>query len=217
MRLPDNHAYLLSDGRLEQPGGIAKIDCEFLKKVHMLRAEYDAVLVGAGTLAADNPLLTVRYAEGRSPVRIVLDGKLSSPVNSRMFRDGEGRVILFHALKHSARLGKKLSALQKSGVETHWLRGDREGHINVTTLLKAIARLGIASVLVEGGSKVFSEFIKRGAADKLELFTAPVILGEGKGFAEGILLESLSRAITLERLEVTPSGVDQLLTGYFKQ
>ncbi len=205
------------DGRIALPNGKSKYisSGESLKRVHSLRAEYDAVLVGAGTVAADNPLLTVRYAEGRSPVRIVLDGKLSSPVNSRMFHDGDARVIVFHAFKESARSRSKLNALDKSGVETRRLRGDRDGTIRMKTLLRAIARLGIASVLVEGGSRVFSEFIKQGAADKLELFTAPVIFGEGKGFAEGIRLESLGKAIKLMNVETVAYGPDQLTIGYF--
>lgn len=207
------------DGRIALPNGKSKYisSGESLKRVHSLRAEYDAVLVGAGTLAADNPLLTVRFADGRSPVRIVLDGRLRSPVNSRMFHDGEARVILFHATKDTRGSRKKLNVLKQSGVETHRLRGDREGNIKVSTLMKAVARLGIASVLVEGGGKVFSEFIKKGAADKLELFTAPVIFGEGKGFAEGIHLESLGRAIKLENVETTASGPDQQVVGYFKK
>lgn len=206
------------DGRIALPNGKSKYisSGESLKKVHSLRAESDAVLVGAGTVAADNPLLTVRFAEGRSPVRIVLDGRLTSPVGARMFHDGEARVILFHAMKEGPKVRRKLDALRESGVEPHRLRGNQEGRIQIATLLKAVAKLGIASVLVEGGAQVFSEFMEKRAADKLLLFTAPVILGSGKSCADGLMLESLSKAIKIENVENEPSGVDRLTTGYFK-
>ncbi len=206
------------DGRIALLNGKSKYitSGESLKKVHSLRAESDAVLVGAGTVASDNPLLTVRYAEGRSPTRIVIDGRLTSPANSRMFHDGESRIIVFHAAERSPKEAKKVEALRKSGIETHRLRGNKEGTIQISTLLKAVGRLGIANILVEGGAKVFSEFIRNKAADKLMLFTAPLILGSGRSFAEGVMLDDLNEAIKIQDVESESFGVDRLTTGYFR-
>ena len=172
---------------------------------------------GAGTIATDNPSLTVRLAEGRSPVRIILDGNLSSPLNAKIFHDNEARVVLFHSVKPGARSSKKVAVLEKLGVEVYKLRGDEKGKIRLRTLLRSIAGLGIASVLVEGGSEVFSGFIRSAEADKLQLFVAPTILGMGKGFADGLELKDLKRAIGIRDVQISQIGSDQLITGYFRE
>jgi len=75
--------------------------------------------------------------------------------------------------------------------------------------------MGISSVLVEGGAAVFSEFIRAGMADKLHLFIAPTIIGNGKAFADGIELKSLKGAVRLRDIQISSVGSEQLVTGYF--
>ncbi len=206
------------DGKIALRNGRSKYitSQDSLKLVHELRACYDAVLVGAGTVREDNPELTVRLVEGRSPVRIVLDGVLSSPPDSRVF--GGGRTIVFYAssLKKTAKVQAKINGLTAKGVELIPLRGDSSGRLSTRVVLKRIAELGIASVMVEGGADVFSQFIRPGMADKLHVFVAPKIMGSGKTFSDGIQLNRLTDAVEVDRMEIRQVGCDLMITGYFK-
>lgn len=189
---------------------------ESLWKVHELRAEYDAVLVGAGTIKADNPELNVRFVEGRSPVKIIIDGNLSSPLGSKAFQSGN--IILFYSSrgsKNSTRTRTKIKSLEKQGIALVSLRSDSKGMIDLKEVLKNVASMNIASVLVEGGGTIFSQFINLKLADKLLLFIAPKIFGSGLGFADGIEGKDLSRFFTLKNIDLSQIGTDYLLTGYF--
>ncbi len=205
------------DGKIALTNGKSKYitSGESLRRVHELRVQHDAVLVGAGTVIADDPSLTARLVKGRSPVRIILDGKLRSPVGSGLFHDRKSRVIIFHSVKAGAKSARKIAALKKLGVELHGLRADERGRIKIRTLLDRIAKLGIASILVEGGAEVFSEFVKAGMADKLQLFIAPAIIGKGKGATDGIEVQRLEKAVRLKNIRTAQIGADLLVTGYF--
>ncbi len=208
------------DGKIALKSGKSKYitSKESLRKVHQLRAEYDAVIVGAGTIRTDNPELTVRLVKGKSPVRIVLDGNLSSPIASKVFTDGKIKtvVVCSSRLERNSKVArKKIDSLRRQRVEVYPLRSGIDGTISLAAVLKQIAELGIASVLVEGGANIFSQFIKLKIADKLHLFIAPKILGRGVSFADEIELKDLSGALRLNDVEISQVGVDHLLTGYF--
>ncbi|HEY9167352.1 MAG TPA: bifunctional diaminohydroxyphosphoribosylaminopyrimidine deaminase/5-amino-6-(5-phosphoribosylamino)uracil reductase RibD [Candidatus Kryptonia bacterium] len=208
------------DGKVALKNGRSKYitSADSLRRVHELRRTYDSVLVGAGTVRSDDPLLTVRLVEGRSPKRIILDGKLSVSTKSKMFRNKDAPTILFYSksMENKNNIRKKLRELEALGVETHALKGRTSTSLSLTLVLRSLTKMQIASVLVEGGVKIFSDFINQGLVDKIHIFVAPKIIGAGKSFSDGFELSDVSRSKIIRDLQFSQVGPDLLLTGYFK-
>jgi len=150
-----------------------------LRLVHRWRGEYDAVLVGAGTVRADNPQLTVRHARGRDPHVVIIDGRFSVPEHANALQRTSGRgVFVCVESSQAKRQRDKVHRLEERGVVVLPLPA-RRGAIKLRDVLEAIYRFSIGSVLVEGGASVFSQFIDEGLVDELSIFVAPLILGSG--------------------------------------
>lgn len=172
------------DGKIADSYGDSKwITGEASRKyVHTLRSEFDAVLVGVKTIKKDNPFLDSRLIAGRNPYRVILDSALSSPLRSEVFIKDSKSIIIrgkFSSEKDNERIIKKEKALLKIGVKVIPVSCNKDGSLNLREALKKLTEIGIISVLVEGGAKVFSSFIVNNLFDELILFTAPKILGGG--------------------------------------
>jgi diaminohydroxyphosphoribosylaminopyrimidine deaminase / 5-amino-6-(5-phosphoribosylamino)uracil reductase len=137
---------------------------------HRLRALFDAVVVGAGTIRADDPQLTTRDVEGRSPVRVVIDTHRRLHGDYRVFRDGPPTILCCaQDAPGYDRLGAaKVVRLPRSGTG-----------IAVPSLLEALASHGLRRVYVEGGGITVSRFLAAGALDRLHVTIAPLLLGSG--------------------------------------
>lgn len=187
------------------------------KSVHRLRGMVDAVMVGSGTVAADDPLLTVRQGKSRSggnPLRVVLDSGLSVPMTANVVRTaGEARTLI--ATTDRAPV-EKAEALREKGVEILVFPADDEGRVPMGAVFAELGQRGIQSVLVEGGSRVFTDALQRGLADKLLVFVAPSLLGgrTAPSFFEGRGVGKPSEAIKIHGMEVKRSGPDILIQGY---
>jgi len=142
-----------------------------LRHLHRLRALCAAVLVGAGTVARDDPRLTVRHVEGDSPVRVVLDPNARLDPGHRVFTDASVRTIVVHAADVRAPAPGLAEVLQVP-VEQSRLRLD--------LLLSELHARGLWSVLVEGGGATVSSFLEAGLLDRLQIAIAPLITGDGR-------------------------------------
>jgi 3,4-dihydroxy 2-butanone 4-phosphate synthase/GTP cyclohydrolase II len=144
-----------------------------LALTHQLRAAHDAILVGIGTVLADNPRLTVRLVEGKDPQPVVLDTHLRFPLHANLLRHPRPPWIVASEGADPARA----AALEKAGARLLRLQTQTAGEIDLDLLLEKLAGLGIDSLMVEGGARVITAFLRQALADQVVLAIAPVFLG----------------------------------------
>jgi diaminohydroxyphosphoribosylaminopyrimidine deaminase/5-amino-6-(5-phosphoribosylamino)uracil reductase len=167
-------AAITLDGRLAAASGDSRwVSGEASRRMaHRLRAQHDAILVGARTVELDDPALTIRLGRGgkRDPKRIILDGKLSISPTAKAVPDA--LVIT------SQKASPKRRALEARGAEVVTIR-DREGRVDLGALLDELGRRQITSLLIEGGGQVHGQFLSAGLVDQVILFIAPKFIGAG--------------------------------------
>jgi len=205
------------DGRIADVAGKSKwISSKAARKeVHRLRSNYDAVLVGANTVLRDNPELTVRLVKGRNPVRVVVDGRLSLPVSRAIFNTSAAPTWLLTSTKAVKADIQKVQKLVLQGVRV--LPVSSAYSLDAELVLRTLAAEGVSSVLIEGGAYTVDRFVNRFLADKLYLFVAPKILGDGLSSFSFNNSRLLSRSINLMMKKVSRVGEDVLVEAKFIQ
>jgi diaminohydroxyphosphoribosylaminopyrimidine deaminase/5-amino-6-(5-phosphoribosylamino)uracil reductase len=184
---------------------------------HELRVAHDAILVGAGTVLADDPELTARGVPGAlpdRPLRVILDGRLRTPPSAKILRTG-GRpplVIGAHGRKEDPALGARIRRLERAGAEVQLLPPGPDGHIPLPAVLRALADREVQSLLVEGGSHVLGAFIAARQVDSVAWFLAPRLAGAGVGVVQGDGLD-WSSPIVLGPPATRVVGDDLLVTA----
>ncbi len=181
------------DGRIATGAGESRwiTGEESRLKGHELRKAADAIIVGAGTVIADDPALTARHGDTRYPLRVVLDSTArTSPGAAAFDRSGKGAMLATTAAAPQARRAK----FAEHGVETLILPADRSGRPRLEDLLAALHEKGVVTALVEGGGEVLSSFYDADLIDELWLFLAPLVIGGGKSGFAGAGAESLADA-----------------------
>lgn len=173
-------------------------------EVHRLRAGYDAIAVGSGTVIADDPLLTVRGAvqPRNAPLRVVFDRRLRTPPGARLL-SAEGAPLLFIA-GPAAEPGRA-ALLRERGAEV-------EAADTLDAALSILAARGIRSLFVEGGAAVATSLLERRLVDRLYLFYAPLLLGGGLAAFDGLPAATLESAERWRMLGSASFGADTLIT-----
>lgn len=149
---------------------------EGLVHVHRLRALCDAVIVGAGTAAVDNPQLTTRRVPGPNATRVVLDPSLRVPATAGVFQDGQAPTLLVCTEDRRAEAEARLGADRVVAV----LRQADSPLLPLPAVLQALHARGLRRLFVEGGGVTVSEFVRQGCLDRLHLIVAPVVIGDGQ-------------------------------------
>ena len=200
------NAAMSVDGKIALPSreGVRISNDEDLKRLHELRAECDAILVGVGTVLMDDPKLTVKkeFARGPNPLRVVMDSDGSSPVNAAVF-DGTAPTLI--ATNTSCVKTFRNAEVVRCG----------EDQVDVDRLLGILHERGVKRLLVEGGSTVNWSFLRAGLADELLVFVGSFIIGgpSTPTLVGGEGAHSLERAIRLRLKQATPLG-DGVLIEY---
>lgn len=183
--------------------------------VHKIRHETDAIMVGIGTVKADNPRLTVRLPgmKGRDPRRIILDTRLSIPLDADLVQSESDSDTIVVCGKSA--LKTKKEALEEKGVtivETE----EKDGKIDLFNLMPLLGGMGITSLLIEGGSRVVQSALTARIIDKVLFFYAPKILGGDDGFpiCRGSGPDNMNQAFPVRDMVVKRIENDILIEGY---
>ncbi len=196
-----------ADGRREWiTGEAARNDVQRLRHAH------DAILVGIGTVLADNPLLTDRSGRPRRRrlLRIVLDSHLRIPVDSRLIETAKDDVLIVY---FSAKTERQRE-LEAKGIRLEQIGQDAKGRIDFAELLRRLGAMEITSLLVEGGARVNGTALSSGEVDKVFLYFAPRIFGEGVPFACGQSDERVNPPRELKLVEFHQFDPDFAVEGY---
>ena len=178
-----------ADGKIASKSYESHLSCPFDKRrLHELRASHDAVAVGANTVIKDNPELTVRFVKGKNPTRVIIDGKLRSPLNSKVFNVSLAPTVL---ITSPIAPPEKIEQLRKRGITIINIKASR-GKIPLKVALRKLHELGIRTLLVEGGGNLIWNFFHEGLVDEYRVTISPFIIGgrkaitpvEGSGFAK---------------------------------
>lgn len=206
------------DGKIAAKSGDSKwVTGEAARKhVHQLRHWLDAILVGIGTVQADDPSLTVRLADGsgRDPIRVILDTRLSIPEDARVLQQTSSAETIIAAGKHAD--PEKAARLRQAGTRVLQLPAGDNG-VDIAALMETLGGMGITGVLVEGGSRVSGAFLSARLVDKICFFYAPKILGgDGVPICSGPGPRFMSEAMAVADIRISHFDRDFLLEGYLE-
>lgn len=194
--------------------------------VHELRHQNDALLVGVGTILADNPLLTDRSGRDRRRplLRVILDSHLRLPLESRLAESAAAQhnsdVLVFHTAGDKARK----SQLEQLGVRVERIETEKvsplapDGRPDLPAVLRRLAQLEITSVMIEGGATVNATALAANVVDKVFLYYAPKILGDPRAipFTSGAGLHTIRQATQVKQIHLHRFGEDFAVEGYLR-
>ena len=188
---------------------------ESREKVHQIRGRMDAILVGQGTVRADDPLLTARPPGPRTPLRVVLDARAELPLDSRLLQTLDQAPVLICCGPSAT--AERLARLQSAGAECLQVPDDSQGLLDLRAVLQELGRRGVTNLLVEGGGRVLGSLLDQRLIDEVHVFVAPKLVG-GAGAAAPIAgtgVAEMAEALELTATHTELCGQDLYLQGEF--
>ena len=203
---------MTADGKIASRTGASKwiTGSEARAYAHRLRHLHRGILVGIGTVLADDPLLNCRMEGGRNPVRVVCDSQLRMPLSSRLCKTAhEIPLIVAAAADHA----EKRAALEACGAQV-WILPEKDGRISLPALMRRLGAQNIDSLLAEGGGILHESLLRAGFCQRVYAMIAPKLFGgkDAKTPVEGEGIASPDEAYLLRLTGVQQLGEDLLLT-----
>lgn len=188
------------------------------RRVHQLRNEMDAVLVGIGTVLRDDPLLTTRLgiADQRDPIRVIVDNLARLPLRAKVVNRASTAPTILAVSQMAPRT--KLEALEREGVQVVVVESSPR-RVSLERLMEALGKRGILSLMIEGGAEINASALREGIVDKVLVFLAPILIG-GKSTPTAVGgdgIESLTLAVRLRDVRIERFDGDILVEGYINR
>ena len=209
------NAAMTLDGKIATQTGSSNISGEEdLKRVHEIRKQCDGIMVGIGTVLADDPRLTVHKIDANpedNPVRVVVDSKCRTPIDARITNDDAKTIIACaNEFKDDFIESEKYEVFKKRGVKFFWSGDER---VDLTSLMSYLHEEGIEKLMLEGGSTLNFSMIKAGLIDEISICVAPMVVGgaNAKTFFDGEGFDLMDEAIRLELTDSYTLGKDLIL------
>jgi 5-amino-6-(5-phosphoribosylamino)uracil reductase/diaminohydroxyphosphoribosylaminopyrimidine deaminase/5-amino-6-(5-phosphoribosylamino)uracil reductase len=201
------------DGRIATRDGTSQwiSGSESLVFAHRLRAQHHAIMVGVGTVLQDNPRLTVRMAQGRDPLRVVVDSTLRTPLDAAVLKDGAAHGTLIATTERAAL--QQIEAVRAEGAAVLVLPATSIGQVDLYALIDALCDRDIESIMVEGGARLITALLRQHLVDRVAVCVAPKILGAGIDAVGDLNIDALRNMITLRDVQIAHYGADLILTG----
>jgi 5-amino-6-(5-phosphoribosylamino)uracil reductase/diaminohydroxyphosphoribosylaminopyrimidine deaminase/5-amino-6-(5-phosphoribosylamino)uracil reductase len=181
-----------------------------LRLAHQLRADHSVVLVGIGTVLADNPRLTVRLVSGPSPSRVILDSRLRLPLDAHVLADGAASTLVATT---PAAPPDRLVAVRERGADVLVTEPDACGRVHLPRLLASLAERGLESILIEGGGSVITSALRQRLVDRLVICIAARLIGAGVAAVGDLGVQQLSDSPGFTSARFTPLDGDVIFEG----
>lgn len=209
------NAAMTLDGKIATATGSSNISGEEdLKRVHEIRKDCDGIMVGIGTVLADDPRLTVHKINAKpedNPVRVVVDSKCRTPIDARI-TNSDAKTIIACANEYKDEFIKteKYETFKKRGVKFMWC-GDKR--VDLSLLMSYLHEEGIDKLMLEGGSTLNFSMIKAGLIDEISICIAPMVVGgaNAKTFFDGEGFDTMDESVKLELIDSYSLGKDLIL------
>ncbi len=199
------------DGRIAATGDSRWITSHPARVIaHRIRSENDAIIVGIGTVLADNPQLTVRHVKGRNPVRVVMDSQLRIPLGSHLLSDEQVEKTIIATTSNDI---ERIDRIKKTGAHIWQITKDEKDRISIPDLLKKMAQARMSAVMVEGGAQVNTSFLSERMVDHLVVAIAPKLIGSGIDAIGDLGILNVDDSIQLIHTKIKKAGLDLLVSA----
>jgi diaminohydroxyphosphoribosylaminopyrimidine deaminase / 5-amino-6-(5-phosphoribosylamino)uracil reductase len=206
------------DGRIATKTGDSQwiSGSDSLQFAHQLRAGHDAIMVGIGTVLADNPRLNVRLVEGRDPLRVIVDSRLQIPNDANVLIGGAAKNTLIATSEAADK--NRLAEIENLGAEVLRMPSDPDSQrVNLQTLLAELHSRSLQSVLVEGGAGIITALLSARLVNRMVVAIAPKIIGQGIEAIGDLGITKLSEALTFTSFKTERLGLDMIFDGLLKE